>query len=249
MSAGELSVLGLSHRYGGGTVLNDIAFTIRKGETLALLGASGSGKSTVLRLIAGLEAPSQGRIALDDAPWSVANVIVVPPHERGIGMVFQDLALWPALSVLDNAALGLAARMGRRDARERARHALAICGIEALAPRRPAELSGGQQQRVALARALAARPQWLLLDEPFGGLDLLTREVLVRDITTLVATLGTTLVLVTHDPIEAVGMCERAVVLEAGRVAETGSLPALLQAPTSALMSAFREAVHRNRLP
>jgi iron(III) transport system ATP-binding protein len=245
---GELSLVGLSHRYGVEPILDDIDCRICKGETLALLGASGCGKSTLLRLIAGLEPPSRGSIALDGVTWSAADTIIVPPHERSIGMVFQDLALWPSLTVVENAALGLCSRMGRRAALERARHALSTCGIEALATRRPAELSGGQQQRVALARALAAQPQWLLLDEPFGGLDLLTRETLVRDISTLVAKLGTTLVLVTHDPFEAVGMCERAIVLEAGRIAEEGSFSALLQAPRSALIAAFRQVVDRNRV-
>lgn len=235
-----LSIAGLGHRYGNSTVLAAVDASIGKGDTLALLGASGCGKSTLLRLIAGFEPPSAGRIALDSIAWSAPGAVLVPPHQRGIGMVFQDLALWPGLTALDNAALGLGARMSRRAAREQARHALAICGVADLGRRWPGELSGGQQQRVALARAVAGRPQWLLLDEPFGGLDLLSRTALIKDVASLVAELGATLLLVTHDPHEAVALCERAIVLDAGRVVEAGPLSGLLQQPASALMVAFR---------
>lgn len=238
-----LSIAGLGHRYGNSTILTAVDITIGKGETLALLGASGCGKSTLLRLIAGFEPPSAGRIAVDGIIWSGPDAILVPPHRRGIGMVFQDLALWPGLTALDNAALGLGARMGRREARERARQALSICGVMDLGRRWPGELSGGQQQRVALARAVAVEPRWLLLDEPFGGLDLLSREALLKDVAHLVAELGTTLVMVTHDPREAVALCERAIVLDAGRVVEAGPLSGLLQQPASALMMAFRDSL------
>ena len=238
-----LSIAGLGHRYGDSTILAAVDATIGKGETLALLGASGCGKSTLLRLIAGFEPPSAGRIAFDGITWSEPDAVLVPPHQRGIGMVFQDLALWPGLTALDNAALGLGARMSRREAREQGRNALSICGVMALAECWPGELSGGQQQRVALARAVAGEPQWLLLDEPFGGLDLLSREALIKDVARLVAELGTTLLLVTHDPREAVVLCDRAIVLDAGRVVEAGPLSGLLQQPASALMMAFRDSL------
>src|SRR5207302_7829754 len=130
--------------------------------------------------------------------------ILVPPHRRGVTLVFQDLALWPNLSVLDNVLLGLAGtRLTRSEARACTREALALCGIAALAARRPGRISGGQQQRVALARALAPRPRFLLLDEPFAGLDLVTRARLLREIAALAVERGVTLLLVTHDPLEA----------------------------------------------
>ena len=238
-----LSIAGLGHRYGDSTILAAVDVALGQGDTLALLGASGCGKSTLLRLIAGFEAPSAGRITVDGVTWSAPGAVLVPPHQRDIGMVFQDLALWPGLTALDNAALGLGARMGRRQAREQARQALSICGVMDLGRCWPGELSGGQQQRVALARAVAVEPRWLLLDEPFGGLDLLSREALIKDVAHLVAELGTTLVLVTHDPREAVALCERAIVLDAGRVIEAGSLSGLLQQPASALMMAFRDSL------
>src|SRR5262249_4544290 len=156
------------------------------------------GKSTALRLLAGLELPSAGQVLLDGQAVSGPGKILVPPHRRGVALVFQDLALWPNLSVLDNVLLGLAgAGLSRPEARARAAAALPRCGIAPLATRRPGQTSGGQQQRVALARALAPRPKFLLLDEPFAGLDLVTRARLLREVAALAGERRLTVLLVT----------------------------------------------------
>ncbi len=156
-------------------------------------------------------------------------------------MVFQDLALWPNLSVVENVRLGLSgANLSRREAATRADEALHRCGIESLANRLPITLSGGQQQRVALARAIAPRPDFLFLDEPFAGLDLITKNRLLAEIQALASEQQFTIVLVTHDPLETTMLCLSAVVLDGGQVEATGHLDELLRSPKSELLKAFR---------
>lgn len=156
-------------------------------------------------------------------------------------MVFQDLALWPNLSVMDNILLGLAGSgLSQQGRGKRAQEALALCAIESLGNRKPSQLSGGQQQRVALARALAVQPTYLLLDEPFSGLDLVTKAALLKEISTLAAERHLTIVLVTHDPIEATTLCRSALVLENGRIQEGGVLEDLLRTPQSETLKVFR---------
>ena len=157
-------------------------------------------------------------------------------------MVFQDLALWPNLSVLDNVLLGLAGTgLTKPEARVRAQETLALCTIESLAKRKPGTISGGQQQRVALARAIAMRPAYLLLDEPFAGLDLITKANLLQEISLLAAEQKLTLLLVTHDPLEATTLCRSVLVLDNGRIAESGVLADLLHAPQSQMLKIFRD--------
>jgi iron(III) transport system ATP-binding protein len=159
-------------------------------------------------------------------------------------MVFQDLALWPNLSVLGNVSLGLAGeRLPRQEARTRAEESLTICGIADLADRKPGQLSGGQQQRVALARAMAARPTFLLLDEPFASLDLSTKDRLLAEIRSLAERQALTLIVVTHDPLEATTLCQHATVLDDGVLVESGSWDELLRSPQSALLRLFRDRV------
>jgi iron(III) transport system ATP-binding protein len=219
-----LSVHDLAKSHGGRPVFAGVTFSLAAGDRLAVLGASGSGKTTLLRLLADLEAPSSGRI------------------ERAaglrIGMVFQDLALWPNLTALDNVALALPA-IPRRQRNEAARQSLAACRVAELASRKPGTLSIGQQQRVALARAIAARPQLLLLDEPFSSLDPLLREELTVEVRRLANGMAAALVMVTHDPWEALMLCRQALVLEDGRLAEADELRALLAAPRSRLLRQF----------
>lgn len=235
-----------SKLYGGSFALLRLTFVVPVGEHTALLGPSGSGKSTALRLLAGLEAPDEGEVRIGGELASTAGQALIPPHRRGIAMVFQDLALWPDLSVLDNVLLGLSGtRLPRAERRERARWALSLCSIEDLAGRRPGTLSGGQQQRVALARALAPEPRLLLLDEPFSGLDLLVKARLIDEVRRLAEERRLTVLLVSHDPLEAAPLCRGAVVLRDGEVEESGPLAALLEAPRSELLRAFRDQLNR----
>lgn len=232
-------------RLGGRVVLDGLSLELQPRESLALLGGSGSGKSTLLRIIAGLEVPERGEVLIAGQPATRSGRLLIPPHGRQLSMLFQDLALWPNLTVMNNVLLGLASlRLPRQQARDRATDALGICGIEDLVDRLPGTLSGGQQQRVALARALAMRPQLLLLDEPFGGLDLLTRETIVREVAKLREALGFALILVTHDPAEVQVLCDSLAVLENGHLTDRGLLRDVRTCPSSALAQAFISQLH-----
>lgn len=226
--------------FGNENVFEDISFTIGAGEDHALLGPSGSGKSTVLRLLAGLEQPNAGKIFVDGTLLSDSAKVIIAPHQRQLAMVFQDLALWPNLTALGNVMLGMAQRkLTRPDRRAKAVSSLAACGIEKLASRKPSEVSVGQQQRIALARALAVRPKLLLLDEPFSGLDLIAKSELFEEIRTHCREFGITLLLVTHDPLEATELCTHALTIEDGRLIEQGTFRALLCNPVSRILQSF----------
>lgn len=232
----------VSKTYAGQAALSNVSFTVASGGHTAILGPSGCGKSTSLRLLAGLEAPSAGKILFGEEVISEPGKILRPPHLRRIAMVFQDLALWPNLSVLDNVLLGLSGSgLSRRDCEERAREALALCAIETLADRLPGTISGGEQQRAALARAIAVRPAFLLLDEPFSGLDLVIKIKLLEDISRLARECGMTILLVTHDPLEAKALCNLLIVLNHGTIEEKGGLNELLRTSQSELIKVFRE--------
>lgn len=234
----------IAQRRGGRDVFRDITLAVNAGESLALLGPSGCGKSTLLRILSGLDAPAAGRVFLDEQPASEPGRILIPPHRRGIGMVFQDLALWPGLTALENVAAGLGASAGNKSERRAASRAvLDRCGLAGLESRRPAELSAGQQQRVALARALAARPRLLLLDEPFTGLDLIAKESILEEIAALAHETGLTLILVTHDPWEVSALCRRAVVMEEGTLVEDLDLTQPTPAPASRTLRAMQRAM------
>jgi ABC-type Fe3+/spermidine/putrescine transport system ATPase subunit len=216
-----LQVHELAKAYGCRRVFAGLSFAVAAGDRLAVLGVSGSGKTTLLRLLAGLDEPTSGR--MEHAPALC------------IGMVFQDLALWPNLTALDNVALALP-DVPKHKRRSQAQTALASCRVADLGPHKPGTLSIGQQQRVALARAIVARPQLLLLDEPFSSLDPLLREELIAEVDRVCGEIGSALVLVTHDPLEALNLARRAIVLEEGRVADAGDLADLLAAPQSRLL-------------
>lgn len=240
MNGSQFEFRSVSKTYDGRTILAEMSFFVTAGEHTAILGLSGCGKSTVLRLLAGLEAPSAGQILLDGQVVSEPDKVLRPPHLRGVAMVFQDLALWPNLSVMDNVLLGLSgAGLAKKEARTRAREALALCAIESLADRKPGTISGGQQQRVALARALAVQPSFLLLDEPFSGLDLVTKTKLLEEIAALAVKRKLTIVLVSHDPLEVTTLCRSVLVLENGYVEEAGTLDNLLRTPQSEILRAF----------
>jgi len=234
--------------HGTVSVFRDISLEVWPGRHLALLGPSGCGKSTLLRLITGLDLPSAGEIRIEGNLASSAQRIVIEPHERKIGLVFQELALWPNLSALENVLLGMArTRHSRRERRAIARDVLKICQLEGLEKRVPAALSVGQQQRVALARALALRPRLLLLDEPFTGLDLTLKMEIFEEIRRLADDFDLTLLLVTHDPFEAQSLTSEALVMEKGVCCEQGPLEDLLKNPMSATLRAFTANLSRTR--
>jgi iron(III) transport system ATP-binding protein len=204
-------------------VLEGFSLEVREGERVALLGASGCGKSTVLRILAGFEAPDRGRVEIGGVLASSEGKIIVPPERRDVGMVFQDLALWPHLSVRGNLEFGLKAkRIAKAERDEEIRRILRRVELLEYATVRPATLSGGQQQRVALARALVLRPRALLMDEPLSGLDVDLNEKLREEILRLHAEFGFALLYVTHDRQEAYAIAERVVVMTCGQVAFEG---------------------------
>lgn len=229
-----LVVEGLSHRYGKRRVLEAASLRVQPGEILCLLGPSGCGKTTLLRLVAGLEAVQTGRVLIDGV-----DVTRAPPEKRGIGLVFQDFALFPHLSVLDNVAFGIAGD------RARAIEMLRRLGMEDYAAAYPHTLSGGQQQRVALARALAPQPHVMLLDEPFSGLDTGLRVRLRDDTLHLLKLSGAATILVTHDPEEAMFMGDRIAVMQEGRIVQAGPPEELYLRPASAFVAAFFGEVNR----
>lgn len=221
--------------YGDSPALRDVDLEIRRGEFITLLGPSGSGKSTTLLLIAGFELPTSGEIYLDGT-----LVTRVPPHRRRIGMVFQNYALFPHLSVFENVAFALRnLRWAAREIAARVHELLGLVQLEALADRLPGSLSGGQQQRVALARALAFRPSLLLLDEPIAALDKRLREQMLLEFRRIHQILGTTMVFVTHDQEEALVMSDRIAVMDKGEVVQVGTPRELYDQPSAPFVAEF----------
>jgi sulfate transport system ATP-binding protein len=233
-------VSNVSKHFGGAhPAIDDASITIADGELVALLGPSGGGKTTLLRVIAGLEAPDTGTVKIGDRDVTRAGV-----HERGVGFVFQHFALFREMSVLENVAFGLrvrpkASRPSESEIRKRVTHLLEMVQLEGLAGRYPEQLSGGQRQRVALARALAVEPKVLLLDEPFGALDARVRRELRKFLRKLHEELGTTSVLVTHDQEEAFEISDRVVVIHQGKIQQLGTPEQLLGAPANDFVREF----------
>ena len=212
-----------------------VAFAAEDGETVAVLGPNGAGKSTLLRALSGLVPLEHGRIALDDKVVDEPSTSTyVVPERRSVGVMFQDYLLFPHLSVLENVAFGLRSRgVARVEARRRAAEWLDRVGLSDRASAKPRALSGGQQQRVALARALVTEPRLLLLDEPLAALDAGTRTELRRDLRVHLASFTGARVLVTHDLLDAVALADRLIVLEDGRIAQSGSVREVSDAPRS----------------
>jgi iron(III) transport system ATP-binding protein len=235
-----IAVRELRKRFGGFPAVDRLTFEVGEGEILALLGPSGCGKTTTLRLIAGLERPEEGSIAI--AGRVVAGgPVFVPPEARGVGLVFQDLALFPHLTVAENVAFGLRGRRRGQDGAvpRRVAEVLALVDLADLGRRYPHQLSGGQQQRVALARALAPNPQVILLDEPFSNLDADMRAQMRRDVQRILRTAGTTALFVTHDQEEACELADRIGVLNSGRLEQIDIPEALYRAPATRFVAQF----------
>lgn len=214
-----LRLIGVTKRYGQSAAVAGVSVDVQKGECLVLLGPSGCGKTTLLRLIAGLERPDAGEIWLDGRTVAEAGRTLVPPYERQLGYVFQDLALWPHLTVRGNLDFVMqSAAVPQAERAERSHEMLALVRIEMLADRRPHELSGGEQQRAALARALVGRPRLLLLDEPFSSLDPDLRIALREDVLRLQHSLRLTSIYVTHDREDAWALADRIVEMRQGKI-------------------------------
>lgn len=231
----RLSVKGLTHSYGGQNAVSDVSFEVGAGEIVALLGPSGCGKSTVLRAIAGLIHPKAGRIVLGDD-----DLAHVSARARGIGMVFQNYALFPHLTVAENIAYPLACqRVPRAERKARVEEMLSLVRLSGYGNRLPRELSGGQQQRVAVARAIAGRPSLLLLDEPFGALDRALRFDLQVELLHLQKTLGITTLIVTHDQEEAQSLASRLVLMNKGNVEQIDTPMAVYDRPNTLFVNTF----------
>jgi ABC-type Fe3+/spermidine/putrescine transport system ATPase subunit len=225
----------VSKRFGGVAALDDVSFDIARGECVALLGPSGCGKTTTLRVLAGFEVPDAGAVAIGGR-----DMRGVPTFERPIGLVFQDYALFPHMTVSENVEYGLKRRgVPRQERAERRAEMLRLVRLGGLETRRPAELSGGQQQRVALARALAPRPALLLLDEPLSNLDARLRHDLRQELRAILRTAETTTLMVTHDQEEALAMSDRIVLMNRGRTEQIGSPAEVYAHPATRFAASF----------
>ncbi|MCS6994948.1 MAG: ABC transporter ATP-binding protein [Anaerolineales bacterium] len=257
-----LELISITKTYENQPLLRGISFSVSPGETICLLGASGSGKSTLLRIIAGLEEPESGEVR-----WQGQSLTGVPAHRRRFGLMFQDYALFPHLSVFENVAFGLRmqkewifrqssgleagelsrhaleaetqAGFSRRSLEQRVRAVLSLVQMQAFAHRRVTELSGGEQQRVALARALAPQPRLLMLDEPLGALDRSLKESLLDELRHILRQTGIPAIYVTHDQQEAFTIADRILLLREGQIVQAGAPPEVFMQPASAWVASF----------
>jgi iron(III) transport system ATP-binding protein len=235
--AGRLTFENVSCTIGTTEILKNLSFELQAGEIACLLGQSGCGKTTLLRIAAGIQRLTSGRVLLDgeevDGPARF-----VPPERRNVGLVFQDFALFPHLNVIENVSFGLNA-LSRGEAAKVAEHALARVGLASFRHSYPSSLSGGEQQRVALARAIVPRPQVMLMDEPFSGLDQRLRETVRGETLALLQETRATCVLVTHDPVEAMDFADRILLMRAGRLIQTGTSTELFNKPADLQVARF----------
>jgi ABC-type Fe3+/spermidine/putrescine transport system ATPase subunit len=234
------SVRGLSKSFRGARVLEDIDFDVREGESLVLLGASGSGKTTILRIIAGLEEPDTGRVILHGK-----DVSELPARERNVGVIFQAYALFPRMTVEGNVGYGLRIRgRRRREMEAEVNRLITLVGLEEHRKKYPSQLSGGQQQRVAIARTLAYNPQVLLFDEPFGALDAQIRTRLRREIHALLKKINVPAIFITHDQEEALELGDRIAVINAGRIEQIGTPHEVYNKPETEYVATFLGAAN-----
>jgi len=231
----QLSLIDVTKKFGEVTAVETVTLDVQQGEFLTLLGPSGSGKTTTLNMIAGFEIPSSGQILLKDR-----DITTVAPNHRGIGMVFQNYALFPHMTVYDNIAFPLRMRkVPRQEIRERTRQALELVELPDFERRYPNQLSGGQQQRIALARALVFRPDILLMDEPLGALDKKLRDHMKLEIKHLQESLNITVIYVTHDQEEALTMSDRIAIMNMGRIVQLDNPTELYEMPATLFVADF----------
>ncbi|MEM9780870.1 MAG: ABC transporter ATP-binding protein [Pseudomonadota bacterium] len=234
----RLSLERIGVAFDGMRAVDDLSIDIAPGETVCLLGPSGCGKSTTLRVAAGVERQDAGRVLIDGRIVSDRG-LHLPPEARGVGLMFQDFALFPHLSVADNVAFGLRGKLATRDRRAAVARGLARVGLGDMARRYPHQLSGGEQQRVALARALAPKPDVMLMDEPFSGLDTRLRDAVREETLALLAEAGTAVMLVTHEPDEAMRLGDRIALMRDGRIVQIGAAYELYHHPVDRAAAAF----------
>ncbi|OBZ16350.1 ABC transporter ATP-binding protein [Bacillus sp. FJAT-27264] len=236
----ELIIRDLAKSFGDVQALKPANLHIKTGSFTTLLGPSGCGKTTLLRLLAGLETPDAGEILADGEPiYSVSRRVNQPVHRRNFGMVFQDFALWPHLSVFENVAFGLRAARQKQDLRGRVLEALRTVRLDGLEERYPHQLSGGQQQRVAFARAVVTRPRLVLFDEPLSALDAILRDEMRVELISLVKNIGITALYVTHDQSEAMSMSDEVVVMQGGHILQSGAPEEIYRTPRHPFVARF----------
>ncbi|WP_137391097.1 ABC transporter ATP-binding protein [Rhodoligotrophos defluvii] len=234
-TTGRLEIEAINKSFGPLHILKDVSLNVRAGEFITLLGPSGSGKTTTLRIVAGFLAADRGRVVLDDV-----DLTHVPPHKRDIGMVFQNYALFPHLTVARNIAFPLEMRgLPRAEIKRKVQDALDLVQLGAFGERKPQQLSGGQQQRVALARALVFEPRLLLMDEPLGALDRQLRESMQIEIMKICREVGHTALYVTHDQEEALAMSDRIALFNGGRIEQIGTPEEIYRKPASLFAATF----------
>ncbi len=230
----------LRKEYDGVVAVDDVDFSIRKGEIFALLGGSGCGKSTLLRCMAGFERPTKGRVLLDGQ-----DITSLPPFERPVNMMFQSYALFPHMTVTQNIAFGLKQDgLPKQQVEDRVSEMLKLVQMEKFAKRKPHQLSGGQQQRIALARSLAKKPKLLLLDEPMGALDKKLRSRMQLEVVNIIEELGVTCVMVTHDQEEAMTMAHRIAIMDTGWIRQIGTPEEIYEAPLNRFAAEFIGSVN-----
>lgn len=243
--AARLSFENVSHGFGALEAVRNVSFELKPGEIICLLGPSGCGKTTMLRIAAGIVRPKAGRVLLDGREVAGPNAFV-PPEARNVGLMFQDYALFPHLTILQNVAFGLNS-MAPALAKKEARQALLRVGLAEYEDQYPHALSGGEQQRVALARAIVPRPSIMLMDEPFSGLDQRLRESVRAETLALLKETRASSVLVTHDPVEAMGMADRILLMRRGELIQTATPREIYHQPVD--VEAARFFCDFNELP
>lgn len=236
----DVHITNVSKSFGAVQALKPVTLTIRSGHFTTLLGPSGCGKTTLLRMIAGLETPDSGEIRFgEEIVFSASKRYEKPVHKRHLGMVFQDFALWPHMTVFENVAYGLRASGRTQQLEDRVTDTIRAVRLEGLEKRYPVQLSGGQQQRVAFARAIVIRPKIILFDEPLSALDAVLRDEMRIELMSLVQTLGLTALYVTHDQTEAMSMSDQIVVMRLGEVRQCGSPEAIYNKPADKTVARF----------